>query len=162
MLSEFKFGFWLKPKVIDSWNARCDFVAMKYQEGHVGVLECDHGLESARARQLWLEIVCDGKVSPIKPKCNVAHGRRRSHATSKCSSAHGRRQTHVEKIDQTFKSKCINSALQKRNGCEKRRCNTQQVRIRLRQKCPERFMYIHRLYEPAVFDLQEMEYIDSL
>ena len=23
---------------------------MKYQEGHVGVLECDHGLESARAR----------------------------------------------------------------------------------------------------------------
>ena len=50
MLSEFKFGFWLKPKVIDSWNARCDFVAMKYQEGHVGVLECDHGLESARAR----------------------------------------------------------------------------------------------------------------
>ena len=118
---------------------------MKYQEGHVGVLECDHGLESARARQLWLEIVCDGKVSPIKPKCNVAHGRRRRHAKPKCISAHGRRRRHVEKIDQTFKSKCINSAIQKCIGCEKRRCNTGQVRIRLRQKCAERFMYVDQL-----------------
>ena len=142
MLSEFKFGFWLKPKVIDSWRARCDFAAMKYQAGRVGVLECDHGLESARARQLWLEIVCDGKLSPIKPKCNMAHGRRQRHAKPKCISADGRRQRHVKKIDQTFNPKCINSEMQTCIGCETRPCNTGQVRIRLRQKCAERFMYV--------------------
>ena len=132
-------------RVIDSWRARCDFAAMKYQAGRVDVLECDHGLESARARQLWLEIVCDGKVSPIKPKCNVAHGRRRRHAKPKCISADGRRQRHVKKIDQTFKSKCINSATKECIGCEKRRCNTGHVRIRLRRKCAERLMYVDQL-----------------
>ena len=118
---------------------------MKYQAGHVGVLECDHGLESARARQLWLEIVCDGKTSPIKPKCNVAHGRRARHAKPKCISAHGRRRRHVEKIEQTFKSKCINSATKECIGCEKRRCNIGHVRIRLRRKCAERLMYVDQL-----------------
>ena len=115
---------------------------MKYQAGHVGVLECDHGLESARARQLWLEIVCDGKLSPIKPKCNMAHGRRQRHAKPKCISADGRRQRHVKKIDQTFNPKCINSEMQTCIECETRPSNTGRVRIRLRQKCAEQFMYV--------------------
>ena len=115
---------------------------MKHHAGRVDVLGCDHGLESARARQLWLEVVCDGKVSSIKPKCNFAPRRRRRDGKPKCISGHGRRGRHVERIDQILKSKCINSAMQKCIGCEKRRCNTGQVRIRLRQKCAERFMYV--------------------
>ena len=37
--------------------------------------------------------------------------------------------------------KFINSEMQTCIGCETRPCNTGQVRIRLRQKCAERFMY---------------------
>ena len=113
---------------------------MNHEAGPVDVLECDRGLESPRARQLWLEIVCDGKVSPIKPKGKVAK--------PKCMSARGRRQRHVEKTEQRLKSKCINSAMQKCIGCEKRRCNAGQVRIRVRQKCAERFMYVDQVAPP--------------
>ena len=129
---------------------------MKYQAGRGDDLESDHGLESARARQMWLEIVCDGKVSPIKPKCNFAHGLRRRHAKPKCTSAHGRRRTYVEKNDQTLKAKCINSLMQKGIGCEKRRCHTGLIRIRLWQKCAERFMYADQLTRTqSAIDIQQ-------
>ena len=114
---------------------------MKYQAGRGDDLESHHGLESARARQMWLEIVCDGEVSPMKPKCNFANGLRRRHAKPKCTSAHGRRRMSVEKKDQTLNAKCINSLMQKGIGCDKRRHHTGRIRIRLRQKCAERFMY---------------------
>ena len=135
-----KFGFWLKLSIIYSWHALCDFTAMKHQAGRGDDLEFYHGLESVRARQMWLEIICDGKISPIKPKCNVAHGLRRRHAKPKCTSAHGRRMS-VEKKDQTSKAKCINSLMQKGMGCDNRRPHTGRIRIRLRQKGAERFMY---------------------
>ena len=118
---------------------------MDYLSGRTHAIDSEHVLESPRARQMWLEIVCDGQVSPIKVKCNSVHGRARRHAKVKCTSVHGKGRRHVEKINQTCKAKCMNSVMQKCTGCDKRACNTGQVRLRLRQKCAERCMYVDQV-----------------
>ena len=107
-------------RAMDIWHAFCD-------------LEIS-SLENTQARQMWRDIVVDGKVSPIKPMSNVAYGQRRSHAKPQCTSTHARRRRCVEKIDQTCKAKCINSAMKK--------INVGHVRFRLRQKCAERCLYV--------------------
>ena len=92
---------------------------MECLSGRIHAIDSDPVLESSRARQMWLEIVCDGQVSPIKVKCNSVHGRGRCHAKVKCTSVHGKGRRHVEKINQTCKAKCINSAMQKCSGSDK-------------------------------------------
>ena len=112
-----------RSRAMELWRAPRDFEITENRSGSPDVLKTEHALESPQTRQMWRDIIIDGKVSPIKPMCNVAYGRRRSHAKPKCTSAHGQRRRCVEKIDQTCTAKCINSAML--------RCNVGQVRFSL-------------------------------
>ena len=118
---------------------------MECLSGRIHAIDSDPVLESSRARQMWLQIVCDGKIAAMEVKLNHVYRRDKHHGKVKIISLHGKRQRHVEKIKQTCKTEFINSAMQIRSGCDARSCNDGKVRLRLRHKCAERFMYVDKL-----------------